>query len=124
MVQAGDTGKIYAMKTLNKTEMLKKDQLAHVKAERDVLAEADSPWIVQLYFSFQDAQYLYLIMEFLPGGDLMTMLIKYDTFSEPVTRFYIAEIVLALEAIHSLGFIHRYVIFSASCSMEMITNFF
>ncbi|KAI8980442.1 Serine/threonine-protein kinase CBK1 [Pilobolus umbonatus] len=107
LVQAGDTGKIYAMKTLNKTEMLKKDQLAHVKAERDVLAEADSPWVVQLYFSFQDTQYLYLIMEFLPGGDLMTMLIKYDTFSEPVTRFYIAEIVLALEAIHNLGFIHR-----------------
>ncbi|CEP14693.1 hypothetical protein [Parasitella parasitica] len=107
LVQAGDTGKIYAMKTLKKSEMLKKDQLAHVKAERDVLAEADSPWVVQLYFSFQDAQYLYLIMEFLPGGDLMTMLIKYDTFSEPVTRFYIAEIVLALEAIHNLGFIHR-----------------
>ncbi|KAI8333155.1 kinase-like protein [Chlamydoabsidia padenii] len=107
LVQAGDTGKIYAMKTLKKSEMLKKDQLAHVKAERDVLAESDSPWVVQLYFSFQDAQYLYLIMEFLPGGDLMTMLIKYDTFSEPVTRFYIAEIVLALEAIHSLGYIHR-----------------
>ncbi|KAI7866881.1 AGC/NDR protein kinase [Spinellus fusiger] len=107
LVQAGDTGKIYAMKTLKKSEMLKKDQLAHVKAERDVLAESDSPWVVQLYFSFQDPQYLYLIMEFLPGGDLMTMLIKYDTFSEPVTRFYIAEIVLALETIHKLGFIHR-----------------
>ncbi|CAO3648473.1 unnamed protein product [Cunninghamella echinulata] len=95
------------MKTLKKSEMLKKDQLAHVKAERDVLAESDSPWVVQLYFSFQDAQYLYLIMEFLPGGDLMTMLIKYDTFSEPVTRFYIAEIILALETIHNLGYIHR-----------------
>ncbi|KAI8384442.1 AGC/NDR protein kinase [Radiomyces spectabilis] len=107
LVQAADTGKIYAMKTLKKSEMLKKDQLAHVKAERDVLAESDSPWVVQLYFSFQDTQYLYLIMEFLPGGDLMTMLIKYDTFSEPVTRFYIAECVLALETIHKLGFIHR-----------------
>lgn len=83
------------------------NKLAHVKAERDVLAESDSPWVVQLYFSFQDAQFLYLIMEFLPGGDLMTMLIKYDIFSEPVTRFYIAECVLAIEAIHKLGFIHR-----------------
>jgi protein-serine/threonine kinase len=46
-------------------------------------------------------------MEFLPGGDLMTMLIKYDTFSEDVTRFYMAECVLAIEAVHSLGFIHR-----------------
>ena len=107
LVQKTDTGKIYAMKTLLKSEMFKKDQLAHVKAERDVLAEADSPWVVSLYYSFQDADYLYLIMEFLPGGDLMTMLIKYDTFSEDVTRFYIAECVLSIEAIHRLGFIHR-----------------
>lgn len=107
LVQKTDTGKIYAMKTLLKSEMFKKDQLAHVKAERDVLAEADSPWVVSLYYSFQDADYLYLIMEFLPGGDLMTMLIKYDTFSEDVTRFYIAECVLSIEAIHKLGFIHR-----------------
>ncbi len=107
LVQKADTGKIFAMKTLLKSEMFKKDQLAHVKSERDVLAEADSPWVVSLYYSFQDAEYLYLIMEFLPGGDLMTMLIKYDTFSEDVTRFYIAECVLAIEAIHKLGFIHR-----------------
>ncbi|ORX94944.1 kinase-like protein [Basidiobolus meristosporus CBS 931.73] len=107
LVQKVDTGKIYAMKTLRKADMFKKDQLAHVRAERDVLAESDSPWVVQLYYSFQDPQYLYLIMEFLPGGDLMTMLIKYDIFSDDVTRFYMAECVLAIEAIHQLGFIHR-----------------
>ncbi|KAH9049594.1 AGC/NDR protein kinase [Lactarius hengduanensis] len=107
LVQKTDTGKIYAMKTLKKEEMLKKDQLAHVRAERDVLAESNSHWVVQLFYSFQDPSYLYLIMEFLPGGDLMTMLIKYDTFSEDVSRFYMAECVLAIEAVHSLGFIHR-----------------
>ncbi|KAF8459018.1 kinase-like domain-containing protein [Terfezia claveryi] len=107
LVQKKDTGKIYAMKTLLKSEMHKKDQLAHVKAERDVLAESDSPWVVNLYYSFQDSVYLYLIMEFLPGGDLMTMLIKYEIFSEDVTRFYMAECVLAIEAVHRLGFIHR-----------------
>ncbi|KAF9485332.1 AGC/NDR protein kinase [Pholiota conissans] len=107
LVQKTDTGKIYAMKLLKKDEMLKKEQLAHVRAERDVLAESDSPWVVQLFYSFQDAAHLYLIMEFLPGGDLMTMLIKYDTFSEDVTRFYLAECVLAIEAVHNLGFIHR-----------------
>ncbi|KAI8053003.1 serine/threonine-protein kinase orb6 [Syncephalis plumigaleata] len=107
LVQKSDTGKIYAMKTLRKAEMFKKDQLAHVKAERDVLAESNSPWVVQLFYSFQDPNYLYLIMEFLPGGDLMTMLIKYDTFTDDVTRFYMAECVLAIEAIHRLGFIHR-----------------
>ena len=64
LVQKKDTGKIYAMKTLLKSEMFNKDQLAHVKAERDVLAGSDSPWIVALYYSFQDSQYLYLIMEF------------------------------------------------------------
>ncbi|GAA5977034.1 hypothetical protein JCM10908_004831 [Rhodotorula pacifica] len=107
LVQKVDTGKIYAMKSLKKAEMFKKDQLAHVRSERDVLAESNSPWVVQLYYSFQDANNLYLLMEFLPGGDLMTMLIKYDTFSEDVTRFYMAECVLAIEAVHKLGFIHR-----------------
>ncbi|KAG0634024.1 kinase-like domain-containing protein [Tuber brumale] len=107
LVQKRDTGKIYAMKTLLKSEMFKKDQLAHVKAERDVLADSDSPWVVNLFYSFQDAVYLYLIMEFLPGGDLMTMLIKYEIFSEDVTRFYMAQCVLAIEAVHKLGFIHR-----------------
>ncbi|KAJ7047345.1 kinase-like domain-containing protein [Mycena alexandri] len=107
LVQKTDTGKTYAMNLLNKEAMLKKDQLAHVRAERDVLAESASDWIVQLYYSFQDPAYLYLVMEFLPGGDLMTMLIKYDTFSEDVTRFYMAECVLAIDAVHQMGFIHR-----------------
>jgi len=87
----------------------KKDQLAHVRAERDILANADSPWLVKLHTSFQDSTFLYMLMEFLPGGDLMTMLIKYEIFSEDITRFYMAEITLALEAVHKLGFIHRYV---------------
>lgn len=107
LVQKRDTGKIYAMKTLLKSEMYKKDQLAHVKAERDVLAGSDSPWVVSLYYSFQDTQYLYLIMEFLPGGDLMTMLIRWQLFTEDVSRFYMAECILAIEAIHKQGFIHR-----------------
>ena len=96
------------MKSLRKSEMIKRDQLAHVKAERDVLAESTkTPWVVQLYYSFQDPAHLYLIMEFLPGGDLMTMLIKYDTFSEDVTRFYMAECACAIAAIQQLGYVHR-----------------
>ncbi|KAI9783915.1 MAG: Serine/threonine-protein kinase [Peltula sp. TS41687] len=107
LVQKKTDGKIYALKSLVKTEMLKKDQLAHVRAERDILAESDSPWVVKLFATFQDSTFLYMLMEFLPGGDLMTMLIKYEIFSEDITRFYIAEIVLAIEAVHQLGFIHR-----------------
>lgn len=49
-------------------------------------------------------------MEFLPGGDLMTMLMKYDVFSEDVTRFYMAECILAIDAVHNIGYIHRYVL--------------
>ncbi|KAI1161736.1 serine/threonine protein kinase [Nemania serpens] len=107
LVQKKSDGVVYAMKSLVKTEMFKKDQLAHVRAERDILAESDSPWVVKLFTTFQDANFLYMLMEFLPGGDLMTMLIKYEIFSEDITRFYIAEIVLAIEAVHKLGFIHR-----------------
>ncbi|KAK6592920.1 serine threonine-protein kinase cot-1 [Botrytis cinerea] len=107
LVQKKQDGKVYAMKSLIKSEMFKKDQLAHVRAERDILAESDSPWVVKLFTTFQDQDFLYMLMEFLPGGDLMTMLIKYEIFSEDITRFYIAEIVLAIEAVHKLGFIHR-----------------
>lgn len=66
-----------------------------------------NPWIVKLYFSFQDEDYLYLIMEYVPGGDLMNLLIKWDTFTEEQTRFYIAETLLAIESVHNLDYIHR-----------------
>ena len=59
---------------------------------------------------FQDPVNLYLIMEFLPGGDMMTLLMKKDTLSEEVTQFYIAETALAIDSIHKVGFIHRYVL--------------
>ncbi|KAI0549023.1 serine/threonine kinase [Xylaria curta] len=100
-------GRVYAMKSLVKSQMFSRGQLAHVRAERDILAECDSPWVVKLYTTFQDAICLYMLMEFLPGGDLMAMLIKYDVFPEATTRFYMAELVLAIEAVHELGFIHR-----------------
>ena len=107
LVQRKTDGKIYALKSLVKTEMFKKDQLAHVRAERDVLVESDSPWVVKLYTTFQDRTFLYMLMEFLPGGDLMTMLIKYEIFSEDITRFYMAELVLAIDAVHKMGYVHR-----------------
>ncbi|KAK2184118.1 hypothetical protein NP493_281g01042 [Ridgeia piscesae] len=95
------------MKILRKVDMLEKEQIAHVRAERDVLVEADHMWVVKMYYSFQDPINLYLIMEFLPGGDMMTLLMKKDTLTEEQTQFYIAETVLAIDSIHMLGFIHR-----------------
>jgi len=99
--------KIWAMKMLKKSEMLRRNQVSHVRAERDILAEAASEWIVDLECSFQDDDYLYLIMEYLPGGDMMTWLIKKDIFTEEETRFYIAELVLAVASVHKLNYVHR-----------------
>ncbi|XP_037027017.1 serine/threonine-protein kinase tricornered isoform X2 [Bradysia coprophila] len=107
LVQKKDTGHVYAMKVLRKADMLEKEQVAHVRAERDILVEADHQWVVKMYYSFQDPVNLYLIMEFLPGGDMMTLLMKKDTLSEEFTQFYIGETALAIDSIHKLGFIHR-----------------
>ncbi|KAM7258269.1 hypothetical protein ACFE04_014010 [Oxalis oulophora] len=101
------SGDIYAMKKLKKSDMLMKGQVEHVRAERNLLAEVASHCIVKLYYSFQDAEYLYLIMEYLPGGDMMTLLMREDTLTEDVARFYIAQTVLAIESIHKHNYIHR-----------------
>ncbi|XP_042411886.1 serine/threonine-protein kinase tricornered-like [Zingiber officinale] len=98
---------IYAMKKLKKSEMVSRGQVEHVRAERNLLAEVASHYIVKLYYSFQDDEYLYLIMEYLPGGDMMTLLIREDTLTETVARFYIAQSVLAIESIHKHNYIHR-----------------
>lgn len=108
LVQKIDTPNLYyAMKTLKKADVLKRNQVAHVKAERDILAEADNEWVVKLYYSFQDRDNLYFVMDYIPGGDLMSLLIKMGIFSEPLARFYIAELTVAVESVHKMGFIHR-----------------
>merc|ERR1719400_326873 len=107
LVQKIDNGHIYAMKVLRKSEMVEKEQVAHVRAERDILVEVDHTWVVKMFYSFQDPENLYLVMEFLAGGDVMTLLMKKDTLSEEATQFYIAETALAIQTIHNLGFIHR-----------------
>ncbi|KAI4377062.1 hypothetical protein MLD38_014752 [Melastoma candidum] len=101
------SGNIYAMKKLKKSEMLSRGQVEHVRAERNLLAEVASHYIVKLYYSFQDAEYLYLIMEYLPGGDMMTLLMREETLTETVARFYIAQSILAIESIHKHNYIHR-----------------
>ena len=107
VVRYKPTGEVFAMKKLNKTEMLYKNQVQHVLAERNVLATVDNPWIVELKFSFQDDKNLYLVMEYLGGGDLMTLLIRKNILTEAESRFYIAECILAIESIHKMNFIHR-----------------
>eukprot|EP00667_Euglena_gracilis_P010073 EG_transcript_10250 len=100
---------IMAMKKLKKEEMMNRNQIQHVRAERDVLVEAThgNPWVVELFYAFQDATFLYIIMEYLPGGDMMTWLIKKDVFAEVDVRFYIAELALAVHSIHHMKYVHR-----------------
>ncbi|RWR82339.1 serine/threonine-protein kinase tricorner-like protein [Cinnamomum micranthum f. kanehirae] len=101
------TGTVYAMKKLKKSEMLRRGQVEHVKAERNLLAEVDSNCIVKLYCFFQDEEFLYLIMEYLPGGDVMTLLVRKDILTEDDSRFYDGEMILAIESIHKHNYIHR-----------------
>jgi len=102
-----ETGNVFAMKVMKKSEMLKKNQVQHIRAERDVLTLADNPWVVRLQYSFQDEANLYLAMDYLQGGDLMTILMKYDILTEEQTRFYIGETALAIQSVHLLNYVHR-----------------
>ena len=101
------TGKIYAIKKIKKETLIQKNQVIHIRNEQLFMSKAKSPWIVELKASFQEDDYLYLVMEFLPGGDLMSLLIKKDKLTEEEARFYIAELILAVDSIHKLDCIHR-----------------
>ncbi|OAX41063.1 kinase-like protein [Rhizopogon vinicolor AM-OR11-026] len=114
LVKERITGQLFAIKQLRKNDMLRKGQEGHVRAERDILKSASmvtSPggaeWIVKLHYSFQDRDNLYLVLEFMGGGDLLNLLIERDVFDENFARFYVAEMILAIETCHKHGFIHR-----------------
>lgn len=102
-------GTIYVMKMVKKEVMIQKNHVTHVRTERNLMVDAgkDNDWLVKLYWTFQDQTYLYFIMEFAQGGDMMWWLIQKDTFEEPVARFYIAELVLAVYSLHQLDYAHR-----------------
>ncbi|XP_054154350.1 serine/threonine-protein kinase Genghis Khan-like [Oppia nitens] len=108
LVKAKNNGNIYAMKTLNKLEMLKRAETACYREERDILLHGSRDWFTKLYFSFQDECNLYLIMDYYIGGDLLTLLSKYDdNLPEDMCRFYTSQIILALSSLHEMGYIHR-----------------
>merc|ERR1719419_1919897 len=107
VVKKKDDNGVYAMKTMLKKEMIDKNQVEHIKAERDLLSAADNPWLVRLLYSFQDDVYLYLVMEYCGGGDLMTILMREDILTIPQARFYISELACAINSVHELKFVHR-----------------
>ncbi|KAL5008245.1 hypothetical protein ScPMuIL_013826 [Solemya velum] len=108
VVKIKNTDKVFAMKILNKWEMLKRAETACFKEERDVLVYGDRRWITNLHYAFQDDNYLYLVMDYYCGGDLLTLLSKFeDRLPEEMAKFYIAEIVLAIDSLHKLKYVHR-----------------
>ena len=103
------TGDYYAIKVLKKADMIAKNQITNVKAERMILMkQADSPFVAKLYFTFQSKDNLYLVMEYLNGGDCAALIKSLGCLPEEWTRSYIAEVVLGLEYLHLKGIVHRY----------------
>ena len=92
---------------MSKVKIIDKKSIKSINSERDLLSELYSPYIVNMYYAFQDKEYLYLVMDLLPGGDLRYHISIHKKFSEEQTRFFICGIILSLEYIHSKGIIHR-----------------
>ncbi|KNZ74803.1 Serine/threonine-protein kinase cek1 [Termitomyces sp. J132] len=102
------TGDYYAIKVLKKADMIAKNQITNVKAERMILmTQAESPFVAKLYFTFQSKENLYLVMEYLNGGDCAALIKSIGCLPEEWTRNYIAEVVLGLEYLHQRGVVHR-----------------
>ncbi|XP_042843450.1 ribosomal protein S6 kinase alpha-2 isoform X1 [Panthera tigris] len=104
--KGSDTGQLYAMKVLKKATLKVRDRVRS-KMERDILAEVNHPFIVKLHYAFQTEGKLYLILDFLRGGDLFSRLSKEVMFTEEDVKFYLAELALALDHLHGLGIIYR-----------------
>uniref|UniRef100_A0A8C1PEV4 non-specific serine/threonine protein kinase n=1 Tax=Cyprinus carpio TaxID=7962 RepID=A0A8C1PEV4_CYPCA len=108
VVKEKATGDVYAMKIMDKTSLRSQDNVAFFEEERSILALTSSPWIPQLQHSFQDQDHVYLVMEFLPGGDLMALMNRYeDQLDESMAQFYLAELVQAIHSVHQMGYVHR-----------------
>jgi serine/threonine-protein kinase RIM15 len=102
------TGDYYAIKALRKQDMIAKNQITNVKAERTILMDqANSPYVAKLFWSFQSREYLYLVMEYLNGGDCASLIRTLGGLPEEWVKCYIAEVVLGLEYMHDRGIVHR-----------------
>ena len=107
-VRKKDTNRIYAIKIIKKSHIAQKDQITHTLAEKNVLAKIQHPFIVPLKFSFQTSEKLYLVLAFVNGGELFTHLQNDIKFSEDRANFYAAELLTALDCLHSFNIIYRY----------------
>lgn len=102
-----DQNRLFAIKVMRKSEMVNKNMVSQVITERNALALSRSPYCVNLYYSLQTISSVYLVMEYMVGGDLKSLLAMYGFFEESAARFYAAEICLALQYLHKQGIVHR-----------------
>lgn len=107
LVRKKDTGKVYAMKVLNKRTIIERNEVEHTKSEKSILMKLSHPFLVGLHYSFQTPEQLYFIMDYINGGELFFHLQKDRKFTEDRVRFYAAEIASGLEYLHSAGVIYR-----------------
>ncbi|KAI9309974.1 serine/threonine-protein kinase SCH9 [Zopfochytrium polystomum] len=106
-VRKRDTGRIYAMKVLVKKDIVERKEVQHTLAERNVLIQAASPFLVGLKFSFQTREKLYLVLDYVNGGELFYHLQKETAFSEERAKFYTCELILALQHLHNFNIVYR-----------------
>ncbi|XP_012726156.2 citron rho-interacting kinase isoform X4 [Fundulus heteroclitus] len=108
VVREKATADVCALKVMNKTVLRSQENVVFHQEERRILALNNSPWMPQLLYAFQDQDHVYLAMEYLPGGDLMSLLNRYeDQFDESMAQFYLAELIEAIHTVHQLGYVHR-----------------
>ncbi|EGD85059.1 AGC/NDR/NDR-UNCLASSIFIED protein kinase [Trichophyton rubrum D6] len=107
LAQKKDTREVCALKVMSKKLLFKMDEIRHILTERDILTTAKSEWLVKLLYAFQDDNQIYLAMEYVPGGDFRTLLNNTGVLHNRHARFYIAEMVACVDALHVLGYIHR-----------------
>jgi len=106
-VKKKDSGQIFAMKVLRKEAIIARKQVAHTRAEKSILQKIQHPFIVRLHYAFQTKDKLYMILDYINGGELFYHLKKEGRFSEPRVKFYAAEITCAMAHLHSLGIVYR-----------------
>ena len=120
-----DTGELCAVKKMKKSVLKKLGEVQHVLTERDILTFSSataSPWLVKLLYAFQDPDNVYLAMEYVPGGDLRTLLNNSGILKENVAKFYAGEACASVDALHKLGYIHRCEIHKAKLHVSHLAD--
>ncbi|KAG6885040.1 hypothetical protein C0993_006367 [Termitomyces sp. T159_Od127] len=107
LVRSKHNLRFYAIKVLNKEKVVRMKQVEHTNNEQHILGVVQHPFIINLWGCFQDATNLYMVMDFVPGGELFTLLRRSNRFPDPVAKFYAAEVALALNHLHGLNIIYR-----------------